>query len=84
MPRARELTRVVRAVPVARVAAALTDGLPPQEAWRLVAAFTQRVVENLRDGVATALDADAARAAWDGKRAGARRRCATGAGAGAC
>ena len=26
---------------------------PQQEAWRLVAAFTQRVVENLRDGVAT-------------------------------
>ena len=31
----------------------LTDGLLAQEAWRLVAAFTQRVVENLRDGVAT-------------------------------
>jgi len=32
-----------------------------------VAAFSQRAVENLRDGVATALDADAARDAWDGR-----------------
>ena len=32
-----------------------------------MAAFTQRVVENLRDGVATQLDAEAARAAWDGE-----------------
>jgi long-chain acyl-CoA synthetase len=45
----------------------LTKGLPSQEAWRLAAAFTQRVVENLRDGVATPLDAAAARAAWDGE-----------------
>jgi hypothetical protein len=28
------------------------------------------VVENLRDGVATALDADAARAAWNGTALG--------------
>jgi len=48
----------------------LTDGLTAQEAWRLVAAFTQRVVENLRDGVATVLDADAARTAWNGKTLG--------------
>ena len=48
----------------------LTDGLSAQEAWRLVAAFTQRVVENLRDGVATPLDADAARSAWNGKTLG--------------
>jgi long-chain acyl-CoA synthetase len=46
---------------------ALTKGLSSQEGWRLVAAFTQRVVENLRDGVATPLDAEAARAAWDGE-----------------
>jgi hypothetical protein len=45
----------------------LTKGLPGQESWRLVAAFTQRAVENLRDGVVTTLDADAARAAWDGR-----------------
>jgi len=50
--------------------AALTDGLPQQEAWRLVAVFTQRVVENLRDGVATPLDVEAVRAAWDGKALG--------------
>jgi long-chain acyl-CoA synthetase len=48
----------------------LTEGLPSQEAWRLVAAFAQRVVENLRDGVGTVLDADAARAAWDGRALG--------------
>ncbi|HVV50971.1 MAG TPA: AMP-binding protein [Polyangia bacterium] len=48
----------------------LTKGLPQQESWRLAAAFTQRVVENLRDGVATVLDADAARAAWDGRALG--------------
>jgi long-chain acyl-CoA synthetase len=47
--------------------AELTKGLPQQEAWRLVAAFTQRVVENLRDGVTTPLDAEGARAAWDGE-----------------
>jgi long-chain acyl-CoA synthetase len=45
----------------------LAKGLPSQEGWRLVAAFTQRVVENLRDGVATPLDAEAVRAAWDGE-----------------
>jgi long-chain acyl-CoA synthetase len=45
----------------------LTKGVPSQEAWRLVAAFTQRVVENLRDGVATPLDAEAVRSAWDGE-----------------
>ena len=50
--------------------ATLTDGLSAQEAWRLVAAFVQRVVENLRDGVATVLDVDAARAAWDGRALG--------------
>ena len=79
VPRARELTRVVRAVPVARMAGdADRRAARTRKRWRLVAAFTQRVVENLRDGVATALDVDAARAAWDGQRAGpgggARRR----------
>ena len=47
--------------------AALTQGLSTQEGWRLVAAFTQRVVENLRDGVSVSLDAEAARAAWNGE-----------------
>jgi len=57
----------------------LGAGLPAQEAWRLVAAVAQRVVENLRDGVATQLDVAAARAAWDGHRLGplAVRRRAT-------
>ena len=54
----------------------LTKGLSQQESWRLVAAFTQRAVENLRDGVATVLDADAARDAWDGRRCSARSPCA--------
>jgi long-chain acyl-CoA synthetase len=45
----------------------LTDGLPQQESWRLIAALAQRIVENLRDGVATRLDLKAARAGWDGK-----------------
>ncbi len=49
----------------------LTDGLPQQEAWRLVAAYTQRIVENLRDGIPHALDLAAARAAWDGQKLGA-------------
>jgi long-chain acyl-CoA synthetase len=48
----------------------LTAELPAQEAWRLVAALTQRIVENLRDGVATPLDVAAVRAAWDGHRLG--------------
>src|SRR4029079_7252031 len=48
----------------------LTDGLPQQEAWRLVAAYAQRIIENLRDGVPHALDIAAARAAWDGGKLG--------------
>jgi long-chain acyl-CoA synthetase len=48
----------------------LGEGLPAQEAWRLVAAFTQRVVENLRDALPTSLDVAATRAAWDGHRLG--------------
>jgi long-chain acyl-CoA synthetase len=48
----------------------LTDGLPQQEAWRLVAAYTQRIIENLRDGIPNPLDIAAARAAWDGHKLG--------------
>jgi long-chain acyl-CoA synthetase len=48
----------------------LTDGLPQQEAWRLVAAYAQRIIENLRDGLPHALDIAAARAAWDGGKLG--------------
>ena len=70
IPRARELT--VSFGPFLSIdwLVTLTKGLTQQESWRLVAAFTQRVVENLRDGVATALDADAARDAWDGRLLG--------------
>jgi long-chain acyl-CoA synthetase len=45
----------------------LTAGLPHQESWRLIAALTQRIVENLRDGVAVRLDLAAARAGWNGQ-----------------
>ena len=48
----------------------LTAGLPQQEAWRLVAAYAQRIIENLRDAVPPTLDLAAARAAWDGHRLG--------------
>ena len=70
IPRARELTVSFGPFLTADWLASLTKGLPQQESWRLSAAFTQRAVENLRDGVATALDADAARAAWDGSKLG--------------
>jgi long-chain acyl-CoA synthetase len=56
----------------------LTAGLPHQESWRLVAAFVQRVVENLRDGVPNAVDVEAAREAWDGQKLGPIARGARG------
>jgi long-chain acyl-CoA synthetase len=46
---------------------ALTDGLSSQEGWRLIAALTQRIVENLRDGVPSRLDLRGWRASWDGR-----------------
>ena len=67
IPRSRELTVSFGPFLAADWLAALTAGLPQQEGWRLAAAFTQRAVENLRDGVATALDVDAVRSAWDGR-----------------
>ncbi|HZL19463.1 MAG TPA: AMP-binding protein, partial [Polyangia bacterium] len=67
LPRARELTVSFGPFLPSDWLIALTKGLSAQEGWRLVAAFSQRAVENLRDGVSTALDADAARAAWDGR-----------------
>jgi long-chain acyl-CoA synthetase len=70
VPRTRELTVSFGPFLSREWLVSLTDGLPAQEAWRLAAAFAQRVVENLRDGVATTLDADAARAAWNGKTLG--------------
>jgi long-chain acyl-CoA synthetase len=70
IPRSRELTVSFGPFLTADWLASLTKNLPQQESWRLVAAFTERAVENLRDGVATALDADAARDAWDGSKLG--------------
>jgi long-chain acyl-CoA synthetase len=67
IPRARELSVTFGPFLSREWLEAVTKGLTAQEAWRLVAAFTQRVVENLRDGVATTLDAEATRAAWDGE-----------------
>jgi hypothetical protein len=65
VPRARELGVSFGPFLTREWLAELTKGLTAQDGWRLAAAFTQRVVENLRDGVATLLDAEAARAAWD-------------------
>ena len=70
VPRARELTVSFGPFLTFDWLTTLTKGLTAQESWRLCAAFTQRAVENLRDGVATALDADAARDAWDGRALG--------------
>jgi long-chain acyl-CoA synthetase len=76
IPRSRELR--VRFGPFLSVdfLGTLTEGLPQQEAWRLCAAFTQRIVEHLRDGKAVGLDAAAVRAAWDGARLGPLSRTA--------
>ena len=70
IPRSRELAVSFGPFLSHEWLAAMTEGLTAQEAWRLVAAFVQRVVENLRDGVATALDVEATRAAWDGRALG--------------
>ena len=48
----------------------LTHGLSHQDSWHLCAALTQRIVENLRDGVNTRLDLASVRAAWDGEKLG--------------
>jgi long-chain acyl-CoA synthetase len=47
---------------------ALVDGMPQQEGWRLCSALTQRIVENLRDGVTPRFDLETVRAAWDGNK----------------
>jgi long-chain acyl-CoA synthetase len=67
VPRTRELTVSFGPFLTTDWLVGLTQGLSAQEGWRLVSAFAQRVVENLRDGVATSLDAEAVRSAWDGK-----------------
>jgi long-chain acyl-CoA synthetase len=67
VPRARELVVTFGPFLGHEWLVTLTRGLPAQEAWRLSAAFTQRVVECLRDGITVPLDAEAARAAWNGE-----------------
>jgi long-chain acyl-CoA synthetase len=42
----------------------LTAGLSHQEQWHLCSALTQRIVEDVRDGVSTRLDLASVRAAW--------------------
>jgi long-chain acyl-CoA synthetase len=49
----------------------LVAGLAHQEAWRLCSALSQRIVENLRDGVTPRFDAASVRAAWSGEKLGA-------------
>lgn len=68
--RSRELTVSFGPFLSAEWLKTLTEGLSGQEAWRLVSAFVQRVVENLRDGVTSVLDEEAIRAAWDGRALG--------------
>jgi long-chain acyl-CoA synthetase len=70
LPKARELTVSFGPFLSADWLTEATAGLPAQEAWRFVSAFVQRIVENLRDGVATTLDIEGIRGAWDGKRLG--------------
>jgi long-chain acyl-CoA synthetase len=48
----------------------ITAGMSHQESWRLCSALTQRIVENLRDGVTPRFDRESVRAAWDGERLG--------------
>jgi long-chain acyl-CoA synthetase len=48
----------------------LTAGMAHQEAWRLCSALTQRIVENLRDGVTPRFDAESVRRAWNGEKLG--------------
>ena len=42
----------------------VSQGLSHQEEWRLCSALTQRIVEDLRDGVSTRFDLASVRAAW--------------------
>jgi long-chain acyl-CoA synthetase len=74
LPRSRALTVAFGPFLSRELLVELIDGLPQQEAWRLCAALTQRVVENLRDGIATRLDVVAVRAAWNGEELGALPR----------
>lgn len=70
IPRARELEVAFGPFLSIDLLEELTAGLPQQEGWRLIAALTQRIVENLRDGTPTRFDAAGVRAAWDGQGLG--------------
>jgi hypothetical protein len=48
----------------------LTHGLSDKDSWRLCSALTQRIVENLRDGVTTRFDVASVRAAWTAEKLG--------------
>jgi long-chain acyl-CoA synthetase len=48
----------------------LIRGLSDKDSWRLCSALTQRIVENLRDGVTTRFDVASVRAAWTGDKLG--------------
>jgi long-chain acyl-CoA synthetase len=48
----------------------LTHGMSHQEAWRMCSALTQRIVENLRDGVTPRFDVESVLAAWNGEKLG--------------
>jgi len=48
----------------------ITHGMSHQEAWRLCSALTQRIIENLRDGITPRFDAESVRAAWNSEKLG--------------
>jgi len=68
LPRARDLSVAFGPFLSIDMLNELVAGLPQQEAWRLISQVTQRIVENLRDGIVVRLDLGAARAGWDGER----------------
>jgi long-chain acyl-CoA synthetase len=70
LPRKRELAVSFGPFLSIELLKEITAGLPQQEGWRLIAALTQRIVENLRDSIATRIEARAVRAAWNGQELG--------------
>jgi hypothetical protein len=66
LPRSRELGVAFGPFLSIEDLRALTNDLSQQESWRLIAAVAQRIVENLRDGIANRLDLTAVRAGWNG------------------
>ena len=70
IPRARELCVSFGPFLSIEMLRAISEGLAHHEGWRLIAALTQRIVENMRDGVSTRVDVESVRAAWDGTKLG--------------